>query len=877
MKTRVEEVFHAVADFSEDARRRYFAEKQIEESIRREVEALLEFDAPATATLELEIGTAAQRALERLDPKNARVGVYRIGDLLGRGGMGSVYSAERVDGEISQRVAVKLLRPGLDDPRIRQRFFAERNILAALSHPNIARLFDAGHREDGQPFLVMEYVAGQPIDVYTADFSIRQKIRLFLKVCGAVAYLHRNLVVHRDLKPQNILVTRDGEPKLLDFGIAKILDFAVDSTVTGLRMLTPDYASPEQVTGGAVTTATDIYSLGAVLYKLLTGEPPHHFQNDSVEAIATAILGGNITPPSKLAPGIKRDLESILMKALRREPHERYHSIEQFAEDLESFLEFRPVRARKGGAWYRTRRFVRRYWIPVGASALAIAGLATGLAVANRERNIAQRRFQEVRALANKLFDIDQEARKVPGNTKTRQMIVDTSLEYLRRLSVDAHKDPELALELGNAYTRVARVQGVPVAANLGQMEEADQNLQIAERLIGTALAADPRNRMAMVRLAIVEHDRMLLARLNRRNDDALAFAVKSADWLEKYHAGAADKPEASRILNTYMNVADQFMLSGKYDDALRLTNRGLELSQTLDAKSYRGSLLWVSADVLRRQGDIDGALKQIRESIRILTPESPDAEQGRFMNYVYALIHEAWLLGDDAISQGNKEAAAPILLRAFEIADGFVHRDPNDQNSRGRISVAGISAGEVLRDSDPKRALEIYDHLLRHASEIGNNPSFRRFEVAALAGSSYPLRKLGKNGEAKRRLDAAFSKLEALKMYPSDQIKPESEPDRALCALADFEAGSEHYAKAASIYQELIQKMTAWGADPRAELSHAADFSRVYAGLESAHRRGGNTEGADEALAKRRELWRYWNSRIPSNSFIQRQMAMIQ
>src|SRR5207237_9137291 len=196
-----------------------------------------------------------------------------------------------------------------------------------------------GHRQDGQPYLVMEYVEGKRIDDYAATLDIRQTVVLFLKVCAAVAHLHRNLVVHRDLKPSNILVTDEGEPKLLDFGIAKMLDLTADSTITIMRMLTPDYASPEQAIGGAMTTATDIYSLGAVLYKLLTGESPHHFGGDSEEAIALAISSGNIAPPAKLAPGLSGDIEVILMKALRREPQERYTTIDQFAEDLEKYWE----------------------------------------------------------------------------------------------------------------------------------------------------------------------------------------------------------------------------------------------------------------------------------------------------------------------------------------------------------------------------------------------------------------------------------------------------------------------------------------------------------------------------------------------------------
>jgi serine/threonine-protein kinase len=322
--------------------------------------------------------------------------------------MGAVYSAERVDGEVAQRVAIKLLRPGSDEPVVRQRFLIERQILANLCHPNIARLLDAGHREDDQPYLAMEYVEGQPIDLYVSEISTRQKITLFLKVCAAVAYMHRNLVVHRDLKPANILVTTEGEPKVLDFGIAKMLGLTANSTATSTRVLTPDYASPEQVVGGPITTASDIYSLGAVLYKLLTGASPHQFEGVSPSAIAFAISSGRITPPSKLAPGLGDDLEMILMKALRREPQERYVAIEQFSEDLDNYLQSRAIRARKGDAWYRARKFLRRHWLPVAAATVTVTGLLAGILVANQERAIAQQRFSDVRQLANVfLFDFE--------------------------------------------------------------------------------------------------------------------------------------------------------------------------------------------------------------------------------------------------------------------------------------------------------------------------------------------------------------------------------------------------------------------------------------------------------------------------------------
>lgn len=222
-----------------------------------------------------------------------------------------------------------------------------------------------------------------------------------------------------------------------------------------------------------------------LLYKLLTGECAHKFGSDSASAIALTISGGKIIPPSKLAPEIKSDLEFMLMKG--RAASRRIAIRPSInSPKIENFLESRPIRARKGHAWYHTRKYVRRHWFPVAAASLAVAGLSTGLVFANRERNVAQRRFVEVRQLANKLFEIDLEVRKVPVNTKARQQIVDTSLEYLRRLSFDPHGDPDLALELRNAYMRVARVQGVSIASNFGQLDQADQNLQLAEKLVGS-------------------------------------------------------------------------------------------------------------------------------------------------------------------------------------------------------------------------------------------------------------------------------------------------------------------------------------------------------------------------------------------------------
>src|SRR5580692_6109456 len=284
----LQKLFLEVADLGAVERSRYFDQHEVGGDLRQEVESLLHFDQGSAKILNGVVGATVEQFLDSVPDKFC--GPYELVRMLGQGGMGSVHLAQRKDGEVDLLVAVKLIR-GADATRtFRERFLRERQILASLNHPGITRLLDAGHTRSGQPYLVMEYVDGTPIDVYCHNLPFEAKLRLFLLVCDAIAYLHRNLVIHRDLKPSNILVELSGAPKVLDFGIAKFLDEAGDGNVTKERMLTPDFASPEQVKGTAKTTATDIYSLGAVLYDMLTGRSPHAMalgQKSIEEAICT--------------------------------------------------------------------------------------------------------------------------------------------------------------------------------------------------------------------------------------------------------------------------------------------------------------------------------------------------------------------------------------------------------------------------------------------------------------------------------------------------------------------------------------------------------------------------------------------------------------
>jgi serine/threonine protein kinase len=448
-------------------------------------------------------------------------------EVIGRGGMGAVYLAERADGEVTQQVAVKLLPPGAGATQ-RERFLQERQILASLAHPNIARMLGAGHVENGQPFLAMEYVKGKPIDVFCAGLSIRQKVRLFLQVCAAVGYLHRNLIVHRDLKPSNILVTSEGEPRLLDFGIAKILDVATDSTVTSMRMLTPDYASPEQVMGGRISTATDIYSLGAVLYQLLAGQPAHEFEDHSPETITRVVATREVTRPSQRSPELKGDLDFIVLKALRKDPLDRYGTVEQLAEDLAAFLESRTVTARSGNAWYRVRKFLRRYWVPVIAAALVVVTLSAGSYIANRQRMIAERRFGQLHALSRRLLDLETELNFT--DLKLRNKLISLSIEYLEGLGSEALNDKALALDTSNAYLQIGRIQGVPEWNQQGQYAEADKSLSKANAFADSVLREDPNNRLALWLSGNIAHDRAVTAYAERNNEQVLAYSPHVVD-----------------------------------------------------------------------------------------------------------------------------------------------------------------------------------------------------------------------------------------------------------------------------------------------------------------------------------------------------------
>lgn len=560
----VKEILSEALELTADERYEFLQNANLSPEILAEVESLLSFEEEADQMMNLSAVEFSADFFEREDETmiGQVFGKFRVIRELGSGGMGAVYLAERIDGKFQQKVALKLLKREMNTAALRRRFQQEREILASLDHPNIARLLDAGTTDDSIPYIAMEYVEGLPVDIYCRknDLELDRKLDLFREVCSVVGFAHRNLVVHRDLKPSNILVTIDGTPKLLDFGISKILTgeiLNVDSaTVTKLGAMTPTYASPEQIQSKSVTTATDIYSLGVILYELLCGHRPFETKEGDLQEIVKAVI--EIDPPlpstlvytdSKLldpqfparneisengiselsttghnvdhkttsdrsrdtfparvnssASRLRGDLDNIVLKALRKEPERRYSSAENFSEDIKRHLKGLPVTARPNTFSYRAEKFFKRNKASAVVGGLLLIAIISGLTatiwqarVAQTERAKAERRFNDVRKLANSfLFNLSPKIEKLPGSTPARKELVSLALEYLESLSKESGDDLELQRELAAAYEKVGDVQGNPSNPNIGDTKGALESYGKALKIRRALSERFPENR----------------------------------------------------------------------------------------------------------------------------------------------------------------------------------------------------------------------------------------------------------------------------------------------------------------------------------------------------------------------------------------------
>lgn len=686
---RVTEIFAALIDLPESQRPAKLDElSRGDAATRAEVESWLESYAESSDFLEepafsiADLGSAHGKTF----------GPYAIIGDIGRGGMGAVYLAERKDGEFDQRVAIKIVRQSIAEDFVIERFRRERQILASLSHSNIAKLLDGGVSSAGEPYLVMEFIEGRPITEFAETLTIVQKLRLFLKVCAALSYAHRNLVVHRDIKPGNILVTTDGEPKLLDFGLAKLVDESlgldVTETRTEFRALTPAYASPEQLRGEAITTSSDVYSLGVVLYELLTGQRPFTFEGMSLDQMIRAVsTTGPVLPSRTLAANhkLRGDIDNIILKALRNEPDRRYQSVEQFAEDIQRHLDGLPVTARKDTLYYRTGKFVMRYRGAVAASLLIFVVLVTGIVLTVRERRKADRRFNDVRQLANALmFEVDSEIQK--GPTKGRAMIAKRALEYLDSLALESGNEDDLQVELAAGYLKVGDIQGKPYRPNLGDTAGSAVSYRKAIAILDPLTEADPANLEARRYLSLSWQS---LGRVEERNSEWETALESERRAVELSENLLAADPLNANVRNL---LADNYLHFG---EALYQLGRGATVDDHHKAIEY-----------FRRALDIHSGL----------AGEFPENASYRYSTGVdYEYVGIAFnRLGDMTGETENYRSALENHLKELEINEALAASDQSNAAYRRIVAdVQGEVALSQVRLGRTAEALDNYRQML--------------------------------------------------------------------------------------------------------------------------------------------------------------------
>jgi serine/threonine protein kinase len=712
--TRVKDLFQAAVDRPPDARGPFLDEAcENDAELRSEVESLLASHEEAGRFLSepAPLGRDPEAASSGTAP--TRVGPYRVLEVIAQGGMGTVYRAARDDDAFQKTVALKLVRGGAASTEYAlRRFRQERQILARLQHANIATILDGGATEGGQPYLVMEHVDGRPITTYCDEQGLgtRDRLALFVQVCAAVQYAHQNLVVHRDIKPDNVLVTNDGAPKLLDFGIAKLLAAGVDPdaapTATMLPALTPQYASPEHVRGEPVTTVSDVYSLGVLLYELLTGSRPYAVKAESMEEIVRAVCESEPPPPSRAArtnptaSELKGDLDTIVQRALRKEPDRRYASARELAEDIRRYLDGRPVLAQPDNLGYRARKFVRRHRVGVSAAALVLASLVFGLISTERQRRIAEseraraeRRFADVRRLANSLlFELEESIRDLPGSTPARQLVVRRALEYLDSLAQEATGDPALQAELATAYKKVGDVQGNPFGANLGDTAGAVKSYRM-EVAIRESLGSNPETgRQAALDLAAAYR------RLGLLEDEAGETKAGMAHVEQALHLGdrlMAEDPSDGKARRQLAHAHDGAGLlalkTGDHSKAEEHQRRALAIwemevkERPEDPEALRGLHL-IHGDLartLRVTGRLPEATEHYRRGLETaqkrlrLSPHDPVArrdESNGHTNLAVAL-YAARELDEAALHIAKSLAFDEEMLRA-DPKNSQVHRD---------------------------------------------------------------------------------------------------------------------------------------------------------------------------------------------------------
>jgi eukaryotic-like serine/threonine-protein kinase len=778
--------------------------------IRAEVEKLVKADIEAkTLPNILGADTAQPRGFEQ-------IGKYRIVRELGYGGMGTVFLAVRDD--LQKQFAVKVIKHEFSSSDMLRRFQNETEILARLEHPNIASLIDGDKTVSGLPYFVMEYVEGDDLITYCSSrsVSLEDRLKLFRKICSAVAYAHGKLIVHRDLKPSNILVTAEGEPKLLDFGISKLLtDEPLDGkgTATVLGMMTPNYASPEQFRGESVSTATDVYSLGVILFELLTGELPYEVSNRRLDEVARAVCESEPTKPSSIVAGprstgekatrdnrdgitarrtnprlLRGDLDNIILKCLRKEPERRYASVEQFSADILRHLEGMPVTARPDTFGYRTSKFLGRNKIAVVSAGLITLALIGGVigtswqAVrAQREKKLAEQRYGQVRQLANNiLFKYYDEVEKLENSTKVREMLVADSLTYLDSLASDENADDALKSEIARAYIRIGKVQGRAYFANLGDTAGAVENFR------------------------------------------------KGISMLEPLAAKSDDPKLQSDLINAYSDFSVTLNRQGNAEESGAVLRKAISLNEGLLEKkpgdvalSLRLGTSYVflgdSLPVGRGEGDNIPAFRRSIEAVDAVLAVDPNhlrainisaASADRIVTNLLLLAKDAEEDNDAALASNIRREAEPMAKRNIESAGKLLALEPNNVLNQVILDAANFNYGTVLFDSGDNAGAAAYqapavEKFKRSVEADVNNLEQKQLYAGVRVGLATTYFRSGKVAEAEPLFQGAIKDFDELVAHDAANFEYAQKRREANYVYADELLLKGNIEKARAFYEK--------------------------------------------------------------------------
>lgn len=654
---KIKEIFYQTIDLPKEERKKFLAKQ--DDSLRLEVLGLLASHEHAENFIVepaiVEFGLSENKLIGK------KISDYKIIKQIGAGGMGTVYLAEKEG--LKKKVALKVIKRGMDTEAILRRFVQERQILSRLEHPNIATLFDSGMTDDGLPFFVMEYVEGLPVTKFCEEhqFDLNERLEIFRQICAAVAYSHQNLIVHRDLKPSNILITNDGTPKLLDFGIAKLLNlngFESTATATQGRMFTPEYASPEQLNGLPITTSTDIYSLGVILYELLSGVRPFQTKSKSYQEVVNLINTQEPLRPSSVVSGewsvvgkternkgitenedknpkssiqnlksLRGDLDNIILKSIRKESERRYNSVQEFSEDIRRYLVGLPVAATADTTFYHFKKFIsrNRFATAIATIVLILSGVSVWQGItANRERAKAEKRFEQVRKLANNvLFEYQDGIKNLAGSTAVREKMVKDSAEYLDNLATENSSNSDLQIELAKAYDRLGDIKSFFSTASVGNALVAREFYQKALQIKEKIQMENAENLDGLEQIA-VSYDKLGDVEFGLGNQKtALEYYQKAVGLREQILQKMPDNQSTKFLLmKGYRNIAVRGRNAENTESQMVLCQKALAMSEAFLKESPE------NIEYLEGYGDVIEGIAAILETSPIRRPEAIEAYQ---------------------------------------------------------------------------------------------------------------------------------------------------------------------------------------------------------------------------------------------------------